>query len=274
VVLEKRGRVRLFFSLEAGPDQPLRYLASEVVLAHGLDEVGMEQVAQVAYLSTMALWEGRLETTSRQEMERRLNDDRPDERFRPPGVVTHARSTKDRARRSVKLRPAIGYGLRWRGQLGMAHGPAVGLGLFSVGGRLELGGQVRGQWLLPAQPEEHGIALDLRGYACSLGLTLGYRATDRVTATAEFGPSLDVIRRRTRSVPSGYTTTAGDVKLRPATFLAFGARMDFGPASLAAAFATTAQWYHTRYQYLDAPRPKTLFTAWIVQPGLWVELSW
>ncbi|MBN1612586.1 MAG: hypothetical protein JW940_38505 [Polyangiaceae bacterium] len=274
VVLEKPGRVRLFFSLEEGSGLPPRYLASDVALAHGLDEVGMEQVAQVAYLSTMALWEGRLETTSRQEMQRRLSGRRPDSQPRRSAVVTGERSVNQRARRSLELRPGLGYGARWRGPLGMAHGPVVGFGLSSAGSRPEIGGQIRGQWLLPTHPEEHGIELDLRGYACSLGLTLGHRATDRVTATAELGPSLEIIRRRTRSVPSDYARVAGDVKLRPAMFLALGARADLGPASLGGAFVTTAAWYRTRYQYLDEPRPKTLFTAWIVQPGLWAELSW
>jgi hypothetical protein len=274
VVFDKPGGVRLFFSLEAGAEQPPRYLASDVALAHGLDEVGMEQVAQVVYLSTMALWEGRVETASRQEMERQLGETRWASEPRPPIARAHARPARHPARRSLEFRPGLGYGARWRGPLGMAHGPAAALGLSSVGDRTEFGGRVGGQWLLPTHPERQGIELDLRGYACSLGLTLGYRATGRVTATAEIGPSLEIISRRTRSVPSGTAKVAGDVKLRPATFLALGARADLETASLGVAFVTTAEWYRTRYQYLDDTGPETLLGAWIVQPGLSAELSW
>jgi hypothetical protein len=60
--------VRLFFSVKDPAGAPIRYLVTDFVLPRGFDELGLEQLSQVIYLSTMALWEGRMES-SRREVE-------------------------------------------------------------------------------------------------------------------------------------------------------------------------------------------------------------
>jgi hypothetical protein len=128
---------------------------------------------------------------------------------------------------------------------------------------------------MPTRPEQAGIRLELLGYACSLGLSFGYRASDRVTAIAEIGPGLDINIRTTLGVPdSSYGVNPGIVAYRPLSYLSLGARGELGLASLTAAFVLTVPWQRTRYEYVDAGQTKPLFQPWPVQPGLTLGLSW
>src|SRR5262249_27405341 len=68
IVLDSPELVRVFYVVEDSQGAAPRYLVEEAPLARGLDRVEVEQLAQTAYLSATALWEGRVAST-RAELE-------------------------------------------------------------------------------------------------------------------------------------------------------------------------------------------------------------
>ena len=52
----------IVFAVEQGAGQAPRYLVHDMDLEHGLDELAIEQLSQVVYMSAMALWAGNVES--------------------------------------------------------------------------------------------------------------------------------------------------------------------------------------------------------------------
>ena len=65
IVPRNTTTVWLYFVVQAESGGMPRYLVHELLLDNGLDELGLEQVAQVVYFASQALWAGQLQSTTR-----------------------------------------------------------------------------------------------------------------------------------------------------------------------------------------------------------------
>lgn|GEM_PF-6632028 len=126
---------RVFFSVQERADVPPRVLLQEVELRSGVDELGIERLAQVASFSALAAWEGSAEST-RRDVEQGLG-------VKPsPAAVTPAPRAVEPARtKVVQSEPTIfpakpywrfiggfSYDTKWRGQAGTFVGSTTNAG--------------------------------------------------------------------------------------------------------------------------------------------------
>jgi hypothetical protein len=273
ILLDNPFLARLFFSLQEQSGAIPRYLVTEVPLLTGLDEIGMERVAQVAYLSATALWEGQL-ASPRSEVKNNLRANASEQPLPPPPTAT---SVREPAAPRWKSKPRFGldYGVRFRGAEGLAHGPAASIAGFWSRRGLELGAPLRAQLLLPETTDARGTKLSLQGYAFSIGAALGFEAARDFWLTAEVGPGLDVVRHRTVSVSDvTLRPSANQIDLRPVTQLGAGVRARLGPISVAVTARLTVQWFRTHYDVAETSGRSQLLTPWIVQPGFFAGVYW
>lgn len=131
---------RLFFSVQERADLPPRFLVQDVELRSGVDELGIERLAQVAYFSAVAAWEGTAES-SRQEVEQGLGvEPTPLAATLTPPVVPAPKPAPTKAAPSAPtIFPAkpfwqfvvgLSYETRWRGEEGtfIGIGSSAGIG--------------------------------------------------------------------------------------------------------------------------------------------------
>jgi hypothetical protein len=298
----RASSAHLYFAVERSETQSLGFLWRTVELKSGLDELGGELLAQVIRLSSVALWEGSLET-SREQVEEQLGRERVTLAANPAGPVGGSTSTPvfvdqgratpatqraapsvvriTRARVSTEsdsiLVPVlgIGYVLRWRGPEGVASGPEMMLGFGVRSHRSAFG--VRGSWQsLSVQSiardqiefEVGGNALRIVGHATTV-LPQG------VELTGEFGCGLDIVRyRATRTVDPRQELQTDPRDLRPLVYLGTGVQRGLGSLRLGLSALVAVQVLHTRYGVMTDEHFQPLVVPWRVQPGVRLELSW
>lgn len=278
------SQVRLFFAVRDSAQGAVRYLMTDVPLEHGFDELGLEQVAQVAYLSAKALWEGRLES-SRSQVEQGLSEHaEPVKAEQPapgpaatPTPLAPARQPAVKAERSANLAPRTGifYGLRARGDEGAAHGPGATFALVAQRSQQLFGGRLRAQLLLPHDSERRDIELALRGYALSVGPWLERRVRERVWVGAELSAGVDVIRfAASARDDSSWQTSAPEWELRPLLAASAGVHTELGFVHVGVVAQVAVQLLKTSYEVTEPAGSSELFRPWLVQPGCALELSW
>jgi hypothetical protein len=301
------GSAHLYFAVERPEAQGLRFLWRTVELKSGLDELGGELLAQVIRLSSVALWEGSLET-SREQLTEQLGRERVVVPFGSsaassarsvggdasiPAPVDLARATAVRPRwvspvvRIIRARistepegtlvPALGIGylMRWRGPEDVASGPEMMLGFGVWSHQSALG--VRASWqslstqLIARDQVEFevgGNALRVVGHATKT-LPRG------VELTGELGCGLDVIRYRTTRIADSRQEMQSDPHdLRPLVYLGTGVQRQLGLLRLGLSALLAVQVRHTRYGVMTEERFQPLMVPWRVQPGVRLELSW
>jgi hypothetical protein len=275
--------VRLFFSVQDGKGGGVRYLMTDFALAHGMDELGLEQVAQVIYLSATALWEGRLES-SRQEVEQGLSEARPVAPLAAPAAppplapapapIPPARS-RESSRAKLTVSTGLGYGVRWRGDEGLVHGPSGLFSLTSMVGAYELGGRAQASLLFPSTEVRRGVELELRGYSFTLGPCLARAVSERVSLGAELGVGIDWVRfAASAERDSGWQTGAAEWEARPLLAAGLGATLHWGWLRLGIAGKLAFQLLDTRYEVVEPSGQSLLLAPWPVQPGLALEATW
>jgi hypothetical protein len=191
-----KNRVRLFFASRASAEATeTLYLLRELELEHGLDEIGAERVAQVLYLSTIALLEGQ-EHSGREEIERGLEQSAP-----PPEPAPHPpaprRGSPEREQNfganppsPARIEPGVGYGVSYRAEEGLWHGPRATLEVLAPSG---WGGRAELTSALP-HTEAFG-AVELEFLAAALTLAPVWRSSGSHFSVGGFvGPSLEWVR--------------------------------------------------------------------------------
>lgn len=285
--------LRIFFVCRDGAKQ--RYLVRDLPLVRGLDEMALENTAQVVFSASLAIWEGQEET----------NPDRVAAALAPlplaplPGpaptttdtpappaaslattvtddkrVVAHDSSRRKSATSAPPYVVAsAGYALRYRGPAGVGHGPLLALGIAQRKQR-EIGVRASGALLLPITIEQDELQLSLRGYSLALEpwVELGRERSVRCLGSLALG--MDIVSASASANPTGIEPTAPSWEINP--FLAPRVGVDFAlePFRVGVALDLAVQLVQRHYDVAEAGAQRAWITAWRVQPGLLVQVFW
>jgi hypothetical protein len=268
VVPESASNVRLFFAVEEHPDQVPRYLVNDVALDTGLDELGMEQLAQVVYLSAMALWSGNVES-SRSEVEAGLRQTPTAE-----PKVSPAQATPVVARRRWSAR----LGLEALGRGGVTDGiflrGGLSLGVFQKSERSILGGQLHADLSLPDTVEKLGIELKFSSASFRLGVLSETRIAAKSWASFELGPGVDIVHYRATALDSSLRATGGGLDVRPTIYGSICTRFSLGALSLEAGPLLVVELERVHYDIAGPSGRSEILVPWLVQPGVTFGLYW
>lgn len=280
VTLRTARQARLYFASKNAQDQKVSYVLRDLQLEQGLDELGTEQLSQAVHWSTVALLEGRTEST-REQVRESLAELQPTEVVAPPALVPQPEperpvkvDTASRPRprprpRSRSLAAALGYALTPSADEGVAHGPRLCGGVHF--GELHLNARLQAH--LPRSVEVRGASLELYGGAISAlaGARL-YR--DEALSFALFaGPTLLWSRFAARERDfSQLRPEEAASELRPG--MTVGASLAFGTAPRVALVPELAVWLSRgRYDVALGERRETVAeSAWLT-PSLGLELE-
>ncbi|MEP7052104.1 MAG: hypothetical protein ABJB12_17195 [Pseudomonadota bacterium] len=269
--------LRVFYAVQDEAEANPRYLVEDTPLTSQLDEVESEQVAQTAFLSGTALWEGRLESP-RAEIEAKLGQEAL-EPLAPPVPAPRAAlpAPHHTAESSWHAKPQLGvdYAVRFRGPQGIAHGPGASAGERWTRRRLELGGALRAQLLLPESSQASGIELAFSGAAFSVGVSSVFALSERWGLGAVLDTGIDVIQRHAVSVSdSSLRQSSSHVELSPNTTLTTGVRLKLGGIAVLLSARVTTQWLRFHYDVVEPRGHSELLTPWRVQPGFCGGVQW
>ena len=264
IVLTDLPRAQIFFAVQAQAQKPTRYLVTDLVLDGGLDELGIEQVAQIVYPSALALWAGNMET-SRSEVERELQKPAVHEQNPPP-------PPRDRSRRTAAIGAeyAAMYG---GGGLAQTVGGNVSMLMrtptSAIGARVHLGA------LLPRSEAASGVMLDLSGTVVGGGAIAEWKISDRVWLPAEIGLGAQIVHYRAAMLTDPVlVATGGGVDTQPIVYARYSVRVDLGGVGLDIAALFDVHLTRTHYDIsVDGNRYAAL-VPWLVQPGLAAGVTW
>jgi hypothetical protein len=305
------GSAHLYFAVERSANQELKFLWRSVDLPSGLDELGVEQLVQVIHLSSLALWEGSVET-SRAQLAEKLGRERgalplepsphdppptfesgrlveappvvapyqppaPTRRSLPLVGITHATVAVSRERHDGAFDPTlgIGYVIRWRGPERAAIGPEMMLGANLWFGEYALGFRATWQSLSTQAITLAPAEFDVSGNSFRFGGHATLKISRTIELKADLGAGLDIIRyRTTRTTDPQLEPELEPHDLRPFVYLGMGAQHRVGPFGLGLSALLAAQVLDTRYGVANSGKFASYMTPWRVQPGLRLELSW
>jgi len=280
--------LRIFFVCRDGSKQ--RYLVRDLALVRGLDEMALENTAQVVFSGSLAVWEG-LEEVTPDRVSAALApfpgsaQTSPEAAAPRPattvtedkGVVAHAEQDSSRRQSDTSALPYLvasaGYSLRYRGPAGVGHGPLLGLGL-AQRKRREIGVRATGALLLPITIEREDLSLSLRGYSIALEpwVELGRERSVRFLGSLALG--IDIVSASASANRTGIEPTPPSWEINP--FLAPRVGVDFAlePFRVGVALDLAVQFVQRHYDVAEAGESQAWITAWRVQPGLLVQAFW
>gem|GEM_PF-2429802 len=277
--------LRIFFVCRDGSKQ--RYLVRDLPLTQGLDEMALENTAQVVFSGSLAVWEGREETTADRVSAALapLPDSAPTTMATPAATVPHAPSVvahdeQDSSSRKDAPSPALeylvasaGYSLRYRGPAGAAHGPLLGLGIAQRKQR-EIGVRLSGTLLLPITVEQEDLRLRLKGYSVALEPWLEFGRERPIRFLGSLALGMDIVNASASATHTGIEPTSPSWEINP--FLAPRVGVDFAlePFHVGVALDLAVQFVQRHYDVAAADEQQALITAWRVQPGLLVQAFW
>jgi hypothetical protein len=264
--------LRLFFAVEGVGDRP-RYLVRDVTLESGLDEVGMERVAQLVYLSALALWSGQAEST-RRDVELGLGVSEP--AVAPP-PSSPAAAPLQAAGRPRRQRLVIGFEYigRYAGPAGLSHGPGATLGLALPAAGFSWGPRLHAQLLLPHREDAQSVELELRGSSFALGLVTAFAVGARDFVQAEVGAGLDAVRFRVVSVPeSSFVANTSTLDFQPYTYVSAGVETEVGFVRVGAAALLALALVRTHYDVAEENARREVLVPWLLQPGFGLRATW
>jgi hypothetical protein len=275
-----RRKARAFFAVKPA-EGAARYLVSDVALDGGLDELGIERLAQVVYLSASGLWAGNLEST-REKMEEVLHEQpsaRPPEIVRSvPVVASETPATRPKvaaAPGATRIRAGFEYAAIVRGDPGITQEIGVSLGALRTADTFDWGGVVRIGALLPQRANAAGVEVDTQGVTFALGAAGERRVAERVHLSLQLGVGAEVVHYRPGAIANASLhPDAGGTDVQPFGFTRAGARYDVGRVGLS--LDALVQFKALRAHYdveLDARRSE-IIVPWMVQPGLSGGASW
>ncbi len=284
VLLRSAASARLFFAVEERAGGAPRYLVNDIALDTGLDELGMEQLAQVVYLSAMALWAGNVES-SRSEVEASLRQTsiakEKSVRAAPAVVAPFAQASADRARLTARL--GVEASERFGAELGL---PRVGVtfGVLAQRSSALIGVHLHADVAVPETVQRSGLDLAFSGEGLRLGVLGERKLSGKSWVGAELGTGLDVVRYRVSPETSTALRLApGGTDVRPLVYLSSFARWTVGPFSFRGGPEVVVQLEHTHYDILDdsaaggsssSNNHAPIYTPWVVQPGLALGAAW
>jgi hypothetical protein len=282
VLLRDPNHARFYFASASGPNQQTSYLVRELELEQGLDEVAAEHIAQVLYLSIVALLDGQA-ATDREEMNRVLCEEPTAEPSAEPSASaaqprqepTHEPKPtppKPQARAGIESELTLGYGASLRGDEGLWHGPRVGLGVrVADGWRLD----VLGQGALPSRREVDVVELEFYG---GFGrLSGGYRHvfSQNVALQWGVGPGLELVHYRPeRSLDANVTVGGGETELRPSLFAEVSGVFASSSPRIAVTIECMVSLSDTHYDVVMGDSRRVLGRSAPVVPLLGLETRW
>lgn len=280
-------RLRLWFVQESGGVR--KYLLREVTLPNGLDEIALENVAQLLFSSALALAEGREETPAEQ-VAKEMRQSRPAAASRAPlpksagsGGSRRAveQPTRSNSRPSAALQPglrltaAAGYELRFSGPEGIYQGPLLSLGVRRPAAGWEPAFGTSVTLLVPGSFEQDDYRVDLKGYSGRLQALLRRSQTKRFALTLALGVGVDLLSLSPHSrSSSSFFPSAEQRALRPFAELGGGAGIRLGALTLSSRLGVIAHFSRIHYDVEEAGVRRESFSAWPLQPVLRVELGW
>ncbi len=274
IVLRTPTAARVFFAVQERALDSRRYLVNDVELDGGLDELGMEQLAQVVYLSAMGLWAGNLES-SQKEVEERLRSIDVEQHPPPPRPKPRPAAKLEPPPPRASIRAGFEYWARYQGDEGLANGPGATFGIFASPSPHELGARLHAGLLLPRRLDATGVEIELRGASFALAMAVDVKAARNFWLSMEAGPGLDVVSYDTVSLEdSKLQPHSGDVDLRPLAFASFGLRAKLGSVNLGAAALLAVQLVRTHYDVTQDAQQSEILVPWLVQPGVSLGIFW
>jgi hypothetical protein len=282
IVLGEPKSAQVFFVVQERAGQGPRYLVNNVALDNGLDELGVEQLAQVVYFSSVALWAGNVES-SRSDVEQELAHRSAAGAPAPRGAVVAPPApplspSREARAREPGNRTSVRVGAEYAAILTGAEGVAqtVGATVSVVGQRftLEQGARLRAAIVLPRHATKSGVELDLRGMSFGLGFISARKVADRTWIPAELGLGIDLLRYRTGTVDTSYQAAPGGLDARPIAYGRWGVRVDLGAVRIGVDALVNIQLVRTRYEISAGGERAAILVPWVVQPGLSAGASW
>lgn len=299
----------LTFSSVIPPAAP-RHLVREVRLQAGLDELGLERLASVTHSAFVALSEG-VEGVAREQAERELSAvgvapqslAAPDEPAalapRPPPAPPPpppsppapaaipqpvraalppplARSLIGPLEPAACLLLAAGYGLRWRGAEGLAHGPSLSLGVQLWRAETAIDLQLSGQYLFRSAFEAKPFTASVQTTAlrAQFGVERRLRGALFGQALLGFGADLARVSASAVSANSGSASllpNANGTQWRGAGELTFGI-LHRGEALDVGIYAqANLALEDVRYSARTGGAETPLVRPWLVQPALSIQ---
>jgi hypothetical protein len=264
IALEGPTAARVLFAVQRSPAQPPRYLVSDVPVDEGFDELGVERLGQIVYLSAMALWEGNV-GSSPAEVEQWL-------RWRPNAAPRHEEPAHPGR---WMLRVGAEYVASVAGDEGVGQSVGAHVAALHERGAYRLGARLRAAVLVPREVTSSGVTLGLRGTSFALGAALDGKVGARLWIPAELGLALDVVRYRTDAINDPtYRADAGGTDVRPVAYSRCGISVDVGGVSLGVAALIDIDLVHAHYDLSDNGHRSAVLTPWIVRPGISAGASW
>jgi hypothetical protein len=279
VIQLSASSAHVVFAVEQGAGKPPRYLVDDMDLPHGLDELAIEQLAQVVYMSAMALWAGTVES-SRHDVEVILQPAQVGAAPPPPVLSPASPAMPDETAGPAReaqtmVRTGLEYTVRAAGDEGVLQTIGASVGMARRATTWDLGVNVRGSVIVPEQPSKSGIHLDVRGVGVGLGVAAAKRVGGAVSVGGEIGPGIEFVQYQVTSVDqASLVPSDGGVNPRPVVSARAGIQADLGPLSLAVDALVAVEMVRTHYDVsVDGKRTEVL-VPWIAQPGLVAALSW
>jgi hypothetical protein len=273
------GVVRVFIDLRAGGEARLtladargdRFVVRRVPLAHGLDELGREQIGQILRFAIIALRAGDRQTLSRTEARAAVAD-------WPPAAAPVQRPLRAEPTQA-RSRPTVDVGAIWSLHALAPELPAVQeLALAAGVGRVAapLSGWLEAGYRLPASYRPEPVGVRLSSGWLRLGIAVGQSRTRRASFSAGAGVGVGRIWFAPISAAASVAPAASDafwtggarlwiaVALRVTSTLAVGARL---VCDVAAA--------DVHYDLHDASgTPHRVLTERRVVPGFGLGIAW
>ncbi|MGC4087241.1 MAG: hypothetical protein QM756_04915 [Polyangiaceae bacterium] len=190
------AQARLYFTRSAPSDASVSYLMRELVIEHGLDEIGAERLSEVLHLSALALLDG-VASSPREELERSLGAPNASTALPPPSKSAPLKTELDLERelsRSASPTPkptpargevGVGYGLAFHSDEGLWHGPRVAFA-WRVNEQLGLLGL--GQLGLPTLQSMGGLDVRIGSLAVMVGGRYAYALGASAAVELRAGP--------------------------------------------------------------------------------------
>jgi hypothetical protein len=263
----------VFYSVQERPGEAPRFLVNDVPLDGGLDELGIEQLAQVVYPSALALWAGSVES-SRSDVEHELQHRPGDTNAASPPLFLQPPPTEHAAH--ARRTSAIGaeYGATLVGA-GLAQTLGAHASLIHENATTAIGARLHVTALLPRQETASGVELDLVGASAALGATAAYRIAERTWLPAELGASLELVHYRAGMLADPMlVATGGGLDAQPIVYARCGVRVEVGAAILGLEAILDVHLARTHYDIATGGNQYAVMVPWLVQPGLAAQVAW
>jgi hypothetical protein len=266
VVLESQGEARLYFvppGREGAVGKP-RWVRS-IALASGLDDAGVEVIAQALHSTVLA---AALEV--------------PEPRLEAAGSAAKGatkaaeKAPADAPRRAgLPVRTAIGYHFYARGAEPFTHGPVLRVELDWQTQPLALGTFARALALTSGHTRAGGLDVSLSGASLGAGLCAS-APLSKVIGRVALGGSVDLLELDVQVVDPEALRLTGDRRARPRAFVGMEAGFNYRSGDVELALAGLLRWQlsASHYEILDGQELSTVLVPWRLQPGAAVEVAY